>query len=385
VDERCHSAPFCPLSDSTWHGVRVTIAEVVPSLLSGLDVPGADNTLNLPVARRVVLLLVDGLGHELLREHAGHAPFLSSLEGRDVNAGFPSSTATSLASIGTGLLSGEHGIVGYTFEVGDEVLNSLTWSRAADHHHDLRKALVPEVVQPHPTLFERAAAAGVAVSAVAPLNQRSSGLTRAVLRGSWFRGAAGFGDLALGAVAALGLDRSFCYAYHADLDTIGHFYGPGSEEWLLQLEFVDALAERIARRLPPDALLVVTADHGMITADEWIDFDTEPQLWQGVRVIAGEPRARYLHTETDEVLDVWREFLGARADVLTREEAVDAGWFGPVSPLAADRIGDLVVAMKDSAVLVRSQAEPLLSGLTGFHGSRTRQEMAIPVLFHTSA
>ncbi len=361
----------------------MTIAEVVPSLLSGLDVPGADNTLGLPAARRVVLLLVDGLGHELLRAHAGHAPFLAGLAPRDVDTGFPSSTATSLASIGTGLLSGEHGIVGYTFAVGDEVLNSLTWSRAGEHHHDLRKVLVPEVVQPHPTLFERAAAAGVAVSAVAPFAHRGSGLTRAVLRGSWFRGSAGFGDLALGAVTAVRQDRSFCYAYHADLDTIGHIHGPGSQEWLLQLEFVDELASRIAARLPSGSLLVVTADHGMITADDRIDFDTEPQLWQGVRVIAGEPRVRYLHTASDEVIDVWREFLGTRAEVLSRDEAVAAGWFGPVSPLANDRIGDVVVAMKDSAVVLRGQAEPVWSGLKGFHGSRTREELAIPLLVHT--
>lgn len=362
----------------------MTIAEVVPSLLSGLDVPGADNTLDLPSARRVVLLLVDGLGQDLLLEHAEHAPFLSGLPGREINAGFPSTTATSLASIGTGLLAGEHGIVGISFSVGDEVLNALSWTRAGDHHHDLRKVLVPEVVQPHPTLFERAAAAGVAVSAVAPLNQRASGLTRAVLRGSWFRGTAGFGDLALGAVAAVRQERSFCYAYHADLDMIGHIYGPGSAEWLLQLEFVDALAARIASRMPPGSLFVVTADHGMITADDRIDFDTEPLLWQGVRVITGEPRVRYLHTESDEVIAVWREFLGDRADVVQRADAVDAGWFGPVSPLALDRIGNVVVAMKNSAVVVRGQAEPVFSMMKGFHGSRTRQELAIPLLFHAS-
>ncbi len=359
-----------------------TIAEVVPSLLSGLDVPGCDNTLGLPRSRRVCLLLVDGLGHHLLREHAEHAPFLSGLAGREIDAGFPSSTATSLASIGTGLLAGEHGIVGYTFEAGTEVLNALTWSRHDDHHHDLRKTLVPEVVQPHPTTFERAAAAGVAVSTVAPMAQRVSGLTRAVLRGSWFVGAAGFGDLVLAAAGGLTPDRSFCYAYHADLDTIGHFYGPGSEQWLLQLEFVDSLAERIAARLPAGSALVVTADHGMITAGERIDFDTEPLLWEGVRLITGEPRTRYLHVESDEVLDVWRSFLGDRAEVLTRAEAVAAGWFGPVAPIAADRIGDVVVAMKGDAVLVRSQAERRFAALTGFHGSRTREELAIPLLWH---
>ncbi|ANZ39005.1 phosphodiesterase [Lentzea guizhouensis] len=359
----------------------MSIAEVVPSLLSGLAVPGCDNTLDLPASRRVCLLLVDGLGHHLLRSHASHAPFLSSLAGREIDAGFPSSTATSLASIGTGLLSGEHGIVGYTFETGGEVLNALSWSRHGDHHHDLRASLVPEVVQPHPTTFERAAAAGVAVSTVAPLMHRGSGLTRAVLRGSWFVGTAGFGDLAVAAASALSADRAFCYAYHADLDTIGHIYGPGSEQWLLQLEFVDSLAERIASRLPAGSALVVTADHGMITAGERVDFDTEPLLWEGVRVIAGEPRVRYLHVSSPSVVSVWRSFLGERAEVLTREEAVEAGWFGPVAPIAVDRIGDVVVAMQGDAVLVRSQAERQLAALKGFHGARTREEVAIPLLW----
>lgn len=359
----------------------MTIAEVVPSLLAGLGVPGTSNTLEVPSARRVCLLLVDGLGEHLLRTHASHAPFLASLAGRSIDTGFPSTTATSLASIGTGLCAGEHGIVGYTFALGDEVVNALTWSRADDRRHDLRDALPPEVVQPHPTLFERAVADGVAVSSVGPMHTGASGLTRAALRGSWFRGSIGFGDLASGAAAALGADRSFSYVYHGDLDTIGHIYGPGSEEWLLQLEFVDSLAARIASRLPPDSLLAVTADHGMITVAERIDFDTEPLLWQGVRVIAGEPRVRYLYTETDEVLAVWREFLGERADVLSREEAVAAGWFGPVRDGVLERIGDVVVAMKDAAVVVRGQAEPTLASLKGIHGSRTRQELAIPLLF----
>lgn len=90
-----------------------TLADVVPSVLAGMEVPGMINVLGLPPASRVCLLLVDGLGWRLLRSHEAEAPFLSSLaaEGEPITAGFPATTATSVASVGTGLPSGEHGLV----------------------------------------------------------------------------------------------------------------------------------------------------------------------------------------------------------------------------------------------------------------------------------
>ncbi len=145
-------------------------------------------------------------------------------------------------------------------------------------------------------------------------------------------------------------DRMLCYAYHADLDGIGHGYGPGSDAWCHQLSVVDHLAATIANGLPPDAMLVVTADHGMVSAGEHdrIDFDTEPDLRYGVRTLGGEGRVRYLYAEPgalDDVVDNWRGVLGDRALVLRRQEAIDRGWFGPrVADGFRMRIGDVVVA-----------------------------------------
>lgn len=97
-----------------------TLADVVPSLLAGLEVPDMTNVLGLPRASKVCLLLLDGLGWQLLRSHASEAPFLTSLAaGREpITAGFPATTAASIAALGTGLSSGEHGLVGYTFASG---------------------------------------------------------------------------------------------------------------------------------------------------------------------------------------------------------------------------------------------------------------------------
>ncbi|MGW4487197.1 alkaline phosphatase family protein [Amycolatopsis sp. NPDC004368] len=361
-----------------------TLADVVPSVLAGLGVAGGRHTLDLPATDRVCVLLVDGLGWASLQEHADAAPFLSRLAARPITAGFPSTTATSVASLGTGLTPGEHGVVGYAFDAGRDVLNVLGWRRhTGGKPIDLRDRVVPEQLQPRPTAFERAVAAGVGVRVVGPRDQRDSGLTRAALRGGEFRGVHALGDLTASVVEALERPRSLCYAYHADLDLLGHVHGPGSTPWLYQLAYVDRLAETIAGALPHGAALVVTADHGMVTVGERVDFDHEPALQAGVRALGGEARARHVYAvegAAPDVLAAWRETLGDRAWVLGRKEAVDAGWFGPrVAGAVLPRIGDVVVAARGTGAVVRTEGEPRLSRMTGQHGSVTDEEILVPL------
>ncbi len=374
-------------------GQGKSLADVVCSLLAGLGVAGFTDRLGLNPARGVCLLLVDGLGWRALLEHPAEAPFLTSLaEGSaPITAGFPSTTAASVSAIGTGVPAGQHGIVGFSFAIPDGILiNALSWhTHGAGERIDLRESFVPEDIQPRHTALERAVAEGVQVTLAVPHVQRGSGLTRAVLRGGNIRGVHALGDLAGNALAAVsGCARTFCYAYHGDLDLLGHVYGVGSLPWRLQLGHVDRLAATIAEGLPPGTQLVVIADHGMVTVPEEarIDFDTEPALQAGVRLLGGDPRARYVYTDpgaTDDVLAAWRELIGDRAWIRTRDETIAAGWFGPVvEPRIRDRIGDIVVAARTDFAIVRSQVTPRLSRLIGHHGSLTAEEQLVPLLVH---
>ena len=182
------------------------------------------------------------------------------MAGQRLTAAFPTTTVTSLACLGTGLPPGEHGLPGYTSwvpEVG-KVVSWLGWS-PADSDDDLRRRLLPERLQPRPTIFERAAADGVEVTQCAPANFIGSGFTRAVLRGARFDGAASGGDvLAQAARAVRRGPRSLVYCYSGELDTVGHVRGPGSPAWCEQLRIVDAFAQRLHSLLPADATLLVT-------------------------------------------------------------------------------------------------------------------------------
>ncbi len=369
-----------------------SLAEVLPALVGALGTAGAPGTgepaseLVVEPVRAAALLLVDGLGSELLRAHAADAPFLASLpDAGPLTAGFPSSTSISITSIGTGLPPGAHGMVGISFRVDGELLDSLKWTaHGTGKATDLRDAQPPEEVQPRTTVLEGAAAVGIGVTVVSQKAFGGSGLTRAALRGGRFRGVHAMGDLAAEVITALaGPGRRLCYGYHADLDSLGHGYGPGSLAWRLQLAQVDAMVARIVENLPADAVLAVTGDHGMVTVDRRYDADTDTDLQRGVLLLGGDPRARHVYARpgaANDVLATWRSVLDADAWVVPGEQAVADGWFGPVSPTMRSRIGDVVVALRGSAAVVRSAAEPLISTLPGQHGSLSSAEQLVPLL-----
>jgi Type I phosphodiesterase / nucleotide pyrophosphatase len=362
-----------------------SLADLSASILASLTRDPSANVLGLPETASACLLIVDGLGYELLRAHQAAAPFLAELafNSRPLTAGFPATTVTSLASLGTGVPPAEHGMLGYQVAIpGQErLLNGLHWP----------KDIVPETWQAAPTVFERARAAGITPVHVSPAAYEKSGLTRAVLRGAEYRGADSLGALAaLTGDALAESDRALVVAYHGDLDSNGHRYGVASAAWVNQLSHVDKLAEQIAGNLPGDSAMYVTADHGMVNVgpDDRIDVDgADSPLREGVALLGGEPRARHVYARpgaADDVLATWREVLGERAWVASRAEAIKDGWFGPpgvaVSDAIAGRIGDVVAACTGNWALVATRAEPLESSLIGMHGSLTQVEQLVPML-----
>jgi len=361
------------------------LADVVPSVLAAMGVSDFESRIELPgEIRGACVLLVDGLGAELLDAHADDAPVMAALRGQTLQAGFPSTTVAGLAAVGTGCRSGEHGLVGMSFRLpGVGVMNALRW-RPHPWGDDLRDSVPPEQVQPMATTFERAASAAVEVSVVSGAEFSGSGLTRAVLRGGRYVGVQALGDLAAGVASAVA-DGGFCYGYHGEVDLLGHLYGPGSPAWRLQLREVDRLVESLVEGLPPGGLLAIVADHGMVAAgDDVVDIDECATLLDGVAAIGGEPRARHVYIEEgagDAVLSAWRETLAARAWVASRDEAIAAGWFGGrVRDDVRLRIGDVVAAARGTATMVRRTVEPLESSLIGHHGSLTSAEQSIPLL-----
>jgi hypothetical protein len=140
---------------------------------------------------------------------------------------------------------------------------------------------------------------------VLPAAFLGSGLTEATYRGARFVAATHDDDYAQLVVDQLRAAPGLVYAYTAALDTAAHLFGVGSPEWHAAGAYVDALLTRLVEALPPDGALLITADHGGLNVpqDRRIDLDADARLSAGVRVVAGDPRVRYLHTEPGAASD----------------------------------------------------------------------------------
>lgn len=366
-----------------------SLADLLPTLAAGLGVPGMSTGIpELTPADRNCVFLIDGLGWEQLRAHPEDAPFLTSLlgssrggTGRPITAGYPATTAASLASVGTGLPPGAHGLPGYTVRNPDtgELMNQLRWQPWTD----------PDAWQPYPTVFELAQRAGVHAAQVSSPAFANTPLTKVALSGGTFRGAlSGEDRMDLAAAQLASADRALVYTYYAEVDGAGHRFGVASDIWRGRLGHVDRLVQRLAGQLPPRSALYVTADHGMIDVpfdeEHRIDFDEEWELKAGVALLGGEGRARHVYAvpgAATDVLTCWREVLGERFWVASREEAIALGWFGPeVDDRVYHRIGDVVAAAWDDVLLIASEREPRESAMVGNHGSLTPAEQLVPLL-----
>ncbi|WP_405437938.1 alkaline phosphatase family protein [Streptomyces avidinii] len=368
-----------------------SLADLLPTLVAGQGVPGFTAAITeLTPADRNCVFLVDGMGWEQIKAHPDEAPYLTSLlgtsrggTGRPITAGFPATTATSLASVGTGLPPARHGLPGYAVRnpATGALMNQLRW-------HPWTQ---PKPWQPYPTVFQQADKAGVATAQVSSPAFQTTPLTKIALSGGTFLGRmTGEERMDLAAERLAAGDRSLVYTYYSELDGAGHRHGVDSDAWRGQLMYVDRLVQRLAEQLPPRTSLYVTADHGMVDVpfdeDSRIDFDEDWELSAGVALLGGEGRARHVYAVPGaqaDVLTVWREVLGDRFWVASREEALELGWFGvpgECDERVLGRIGDVVAAAQADAAITASRNEPNESALAGMHGSMTAAEQLVPLL-----
>jgi len=358
----------------------------MPSIFSSLGLTTVHDAINCgesPSGRELVFL-VDGLGADLLSKYADVAPSLSRMVMHGtVTTSFPSTTATSLATLTTGEMPGAHGMLGYTVQVprsGGRVLNSLKWDERVD----------PVMWQPVPTLFERASAEGISTTHVAAKRYENTGFTRAVFRGANYKGANVSADLISETVAALQKSPSFVYLYVNDVDSAGHSDGVGSDKWLAALKSVDDLVKALMQKLPKGTRIWLTADHGMINVEEKVILGKENELLTDIAVIAGEPRMRHLYLSTEsasaekEVISRWESELGSKVTMHTRKSAITAGLFGPnVSLDASERAGDVIAIAQGNLVLLDPERADKEGVMIGHHGGDSVIESSVPLLLHS--
>lgn len=346
---------------------------IVPALLGPrrTDLP---SWIPSPVhgADQVVLLVLDGLGWEQLRANAKWAPVLSSMDGRSITTVAPSTTATALTSIATGLTPGEHGLIGYRLDVGSDTLNVLRWNT---DRGDARRQHEPARLQPFAPFL------GESVPVISKAELEGSGFTLAHLRGVRQVGWRAASSISVTVGQLLAAGERFVYAYYDGIDKIAHERGFGPY-YEAELAAADRLVAQILEVLPPGAVLLVTADHGQVHVGD-NTLAPSDEVLRLTRHGSGEGRFRWLHAKPGAADDLLAAATEAHSDVAwvaSREQVIADGWFGPVvSPPVAARMGDVALATHAPT----SFDDPADSGpyaLVCRHGSLTSAEMLVPLL-----
>ncbi len=346
---------------------------IVPALLGpGTWTDSLPSWFPEPVAHaeQVILLILDGLGWQQLEERRTLMPTLTGMVGGAITSVVPTTTATALSSISTGLTPAEHGLLGYRMMIGGDVLNVLRWSTT---NGDGRRTHPPREVQPY------AAFLGHEIPVVSPADLQGTAFTEAHLRGSRPVGWRSVSAIAVDVGRELRAGQRFVYAYYGGIDKTAHERGFG-EFYDAELRFADRLVADVLEALPPGAVLLVTADHGQVDVGDRI-IDPAPDVLKMVAAQSGEGRFRWLHAlrgATDDLLAAGNELYGDQAWIVSRQQMVDERWFGPAlaRPIAA-RLGDVALVAHQPV----SFYDPADSGpfeLVCRHGSLTAAEMLVP-------
>ncbi len=319
----------------------------------------------------MVVLVLDGLGWSMLERHADALPTLGAMAGGAITTVVPSTTAAALTSITTGVPPAGHGIVGYRFRVGGEVLNTLRWQ-----YDGGTRAPKPAEVQPVEPFT------GHDVPVVSKAEFATTGFTTAHLRGASLYGWRTPANIVTHCRELVRAGHTLVYAYYDGIDKIAHAEGLDSDFLSDELRASDHLVAHLLEALPRDSALLVTADHGQVQVGVSGQHSIE-DLAPMIGSYSGEGRFRSLHARpgaVGDLLDAARERFGDVAWVRSREEVMAAGWLGPNPGLTVSgRIGDVILAPWEPIAFVDPGYEQE-TRLQSMHGSLTADEMLVPLI-----
>ena len=324
-------------------------------------------------ANQVVILLIDGLGFNQFQEakHSELTPNLAKMKLQKITTVAPSTTATALTSLTTGKPPGEHGIVGYKINVGNQLLNSLRWTTG-------RGVAVNDI---NPISFQPVTPfIGEKIPVISPIEFSESGFTSAHLRGADYLGYSMPSNMPQIISNSISQGYRLVYSYYDGLDKVGHIHGLGTY-FNAEIAMIDFIVGQILETLPSKTGLLVTADHGMVNVGNSV-IQINSEILQQTNIISGEARFLWFHPTRgceSNLLTELDNLYSEYAWVRSKEQILDEGWFGrQVSAQARERLGEIaLLAREPVAFIEKDRPGPKLIGR---HGSLTEAEMYVPLI-----
>lgn len=358
----------------------------------------------------VVLFLIDGFGWRFFERFQG-APFLKTAarlgQVEKLVAQFPSTTASHVTTLHTGMPVGEHGIFEwYYYEpMLDALIAPLLFSFAGTRQRDTLRSVgaKPKHLFPNNTIYRPLKKQGVSCTVFQHHEYTPSAFGDVVFSGARSLGYKTLSEALVNLADALARSPSPAYfvLYNDRIDAIAHEYGPDSPQttaeiqvFLLTMESIFQQALAGSRR---KVLFMLTADHGLSETDpgKVVYLNRDPRFAgvekffrtdrQGEPLVpGGSARDFFLYIKPGLVEEV-AAFLAPRlegaAEVRRVADLMSEGYFGPtLSPKFCARAGDLVILPYRYQSVWWYEKNKYEQKYNGHHGGLTPQEMEIPLL-----
>lgn len=336
-------------------------------------------------AATVLLIVIDGLGDRFLAD-CGQGSALLAQRKQALTSVFPSTTASAMTTLFTGVAPATHGLNGWFIHdarFGGVIAPLPLQHRGGGALEAFR--LVPRLC-PQPSMFRGAARA---VSVVSPQDIAFSGYSRRHAQGAQiypYVGLAGFGDAIVAAVGDLP-DGGLVHAYYPVFDALSHLYGCRSDTVIDRFWRVDALFAQLCERLHGSgAHIVVTADHGFIDAVPELETRIDESVASLLAApLFGERRLTFcaVHPGAEQEFEAWAASeLAGKAVVVRGSDCIDAGLFGPGRPNTRlrERVGTHALLMEPGCTLVDEVEGETPHVMIGVHGGLTTDEMRVPLI-----
>ncbi len=358
----------------------------------------------------VVLFLIDGFGWRFF-EKFQDAPFLKSVarlgQVEKLLAQFPSTTASHVTTLHTGMPVGEHGVFEwYYYEPSlDALIAPLLFSFAGTRQRDTLKSVgaKPQRLFPSATLYRPLKKQGVACTIFQHHEYTPSSFGDVVFSGARALGYKTLPEALVNLADALAQSASPAYfmLYYDRIDAICHEYGPDSPqadaEILSFLLTMEAVFQKALTGIRKRILFMLVADHGQSETDPQtaVYLNRDPRF-AGIEkfirtnqngemlVPGGSARDFFLYIKpglVEEAHAFLTPRLEGRAEVRQVADLMSEGYFGPrLSPRFCARAGDLVILPCRHESVWWYEKNKYEQRYYGHHGGLTAQEMEIPLL-----
>ncbi|MGY5860270.1 MAG: alkaline phosphatase family protein [Candidatus Thorarchaeota archaeon] len=344
-----------------------------------------DSLNTLSETKNIVLLIVDGLGYNYLREYGGDSILKKNLK-ESISSVYLPSTGSAITSILTGVAPQQHAVTGWFVYLKEIGLMSriLPYSNTVDYNN--LGADISHIVDIRSILEGMNRDYSLVLTETIVDSVFTKNLARNANRLSYSDTDQFFSQIR--STIASSTKGSYVYGYWPDFDATSHILGSRSQDAQEQLQIFDSKLSKFVESLEgSDTTIIVTGDHGFddVGPTQSIYTCDHPQLLEYlVMPLCGDTRSVYAYirpTKSQQFERYINNEFGELCDIFPSSTLVDEGWFGlsEPHPRLLDRIGDYTLIFKEGNAMLNCFPGQEKLKMLGHHGGASADEMYVPL------